>query len=210
MVNQQLTDYIKQSRDAGIDDNTLKRTLLGSGYTIHDIEEAISGTGAERNVLENMQNQRPMFPGNISEERPAGVLSKLVRVVKIFVIILLVLVGIIGGYFALANYFPQYAKYVQPYLGPVLDYMRMNTPEPDFVPILTPTQTFVPVPTVDPIMVDSDSDGLTNIDEAKYGTDPSKADTDGDGYPDGEEVQNGYNPLGPGRASPPPSPTKVY
>ncbi|MDD5291298.1 MAG: thrombospondin type 3 repeat-containing protein [Patescibacteria group bacterium] len=47
--------------------------------------------------------------------------------------------------------------------------------------------------------IDSDNDGLTDKDEAVYGTDPKKADTDGDGYSDGDEVKNGYNPLGEGR-----------
>lgn len=47
--------------------------------------------------------------------------------------------------------------------------------------------------------LDSDSDGLTDKQEALYGTDPKKPDTDGDGYTDGQEVQSGYNPLGPGK-----------
>jgi hypothetical protein len=35
---------------------------------------------------------------------------------------------------------------------------------------------------------DSDGDGLTDADEAKYGTDPDNPDTDGDGISDGDEV----------------------
>lgn len=46
---------------------------------------------------------------------------------------------------------------------------------------------------------DADSDSLSDIDEAKYGTNPNKADTDGDGFKDGEEVRAGYNPLGAGK-----------
>ncbi|MBI3573117.1 MAG: hypothetical protein HY092_02875 [Candidatus Kerfeldbacteria bacterium] len=59
-----------------------------------------------------------------------------------------------------------------------------------------------------PSSTDSDSDGLTDTEEAVYGTDPAKADTDGDGFIDGKKVQangtiigelyNGYNPKGPG------------
>ena len=46
---------------------------------------------------------------------------------------------------------------------------------------------------------DDDDDGLTNTEEAEYGTDPDEPDTDGDGFLDGEEVKNGYNPLGDGK-----------
>ncbi len=47
--------------------------------------------------------------------------------------------------------------------------------------------------------MDSDNDGLTDEEEAQYGTDPDNPDTDGDGYLDGEEVRNGYDPIGEGR-----------
>ncbi len=46
---------------------------------------------------------------------------------------------------------------------------------------------------------DADTDGLTDADEKKYGSDPKKADTDGDGFSDSAEVKNGYNPAGPGK-----------
>lgn len=42
--------------------------------------------------------------------------------------------------------------------------------------------------------LDSDYDGLSDREEAKFFTDPMNPDTDGDGYPDGLEVQNGYSP----------------
>lgn len=46
---------------------------------------------------------------------------------------------------------------------------------------------------------DTDGDGLTDIDEARYGTDLKNPDSDGDGYLDGAEVKSGYNPLGAGK-----------
>ncbi len=72
------------------------------------------------------------------------------------------------------------------------------------------------------IGLDSDQDGLTDSEEALYGTDPNKVDTDGDGladrdevrvfktdplnpdtdldgFNDGIEIQNGYDPKGPGK-----------
>ena len=52
----------------------------------------------------------------------------------------------------------------------------------------------------DPAKNDTDEDGLNDREEVViYKTDPLKADTDGDTYPDGGEVRNGYNPAGPGK-----------
>lgn len=45
---------------------------------------------------------------------------------------------------------------------------------------------------------DTDGDGLSDKEEAYYGTDPNNPDTDGDGMSDGDEVKRGRNPLGPG------------
>ncbi|MBU1130650.1 hypothetical protein KJ840_00765 [Patescibacteria group bacterium] len=72
------------------------------------------------------------------------------------------------------------------------------------------------------ITLDSDKDGLTDLEEETYGTDPAEPDSDGDGlfdkeevkvyktnpldpdsdqdgYLDGAEVTAGYNPDGPGK-----------
>lgn len=51
----------------------------------------------------------------------------------------------------------------------------------------------------DPLVADTDGDGLTDFYEINtYHTNPLKRDTDGDGYPDGIEVRRGFNPLDPG------------
>ncbi len=51
----------------------------------------------------------------------------------------------------------------------------------------------------DPRSIDTDRDGLFDREEIKvYQTDPLNPDTDGDGNMDGTEVSNGYNPLGTG------------
>lgn len=46
--------------------------------------------------------------------------------------------------------------------------------------------------------LDTDNDGVSNLDELFYKTDPENPDTDEDGYTDGEEIKNGYNPIGEG------------
>ncbi|MFA5020663.1 MAG: hypothetical protein WC517_01215 [Patescibacteria group bacterium] len=42
---------------------------------------------------------------------------------------------------------------------------------------------------------DIDTDGLSDLAEAAFGTDPRNADTDSDGYNDKQEIINGYDPL---------------
>lgn len=52
----------------------------------------------------------------------------------------------------------------------------------------------------DPHNPDTDGDGLTDGEEVHlYKTDPRNADTDHDGYKDADEIKKGYNPLGAGK-----------
>lgn len=46
------------------------------------------------------------------------------------------------------------------------------------------------------VALDSDGDGLTDIEERVYGSGPQNPDTDGDGFLDGHEVFHLYNPVG--------------
>ena len=53
---------------------------------------------------------------------------------------------------------------------------------------------------------DTDSDGLFDLEEIRtWETDPLNPDTDGDGYLDGKEVEGGYNPNGEGVLREPPT-----
>ncbi len=52
---------------------------------------------------------------------------------------------------------------------------------------------------IDVTKIDSDRDGLTDIQEYRFGTHPYIADTDKDGYTDATEVRFGYDPTGAGR-----------
>ena len=56
-----------------------------------------------------------------------------------------------------------------------------------------------PPPEVEPLPpagLDTDSDGLSDLEEALFGADPRSPDTDRDGFLDGNEVFNLYNPNG--------------
>lgn len=50
-------------------------------------------------------------------------------------------------------------------------------------------------PTPPTIGLDTDNDGLTDLEEQIYHTSSTKPDTDGDGYNDGEEVMGAYDPA---------------
>lgn len=75
--------------------------------------------------------------------------------------------------------------------------VRLFVTPPDGKPATTTSADGESITTVTPL--DSDSDGLSDADEARYHTDPWNPDSDRDGFADGAEVKNGFNPLGPGR-----------
>lgn len=68
------------------------------------------------------------------------------------------------------------------------------TPEP--TPTPTPEPVPEPVPTEPQPGKDTDSDGLTDVEELLYGTDYRNPDTDSDTFLDGNEVFHRYNPNG--------------
>lgn len=45
MVNQQLFDYIKKSREAGMSDLQIRDALLGAGWQEREVEEALAVVG---------------------------------------------------------------------------------------------------------------------------------------------------------------------
>ncbi len=63
-------------------------------------------------------------------------------------------------------------------------------------PVATATEQ-VQVPVASP---DQDGDGLSDADEASFGTDPANPDTDSDGVSDGAEIAAGTDPLSTGTA----------
>ncbi|MDO8581484.1 MAG: hypothetical protein Q7S16_01285, partial [bacterium] len=83
---------------------------------------------------------------------------------------------------------------------PVPEPQPEPVPAPVTEPVLPPVAAEPspqPTPTIDVASsMDTDSDGLTDVEEVLYTTDSAKADMDGDGYLDGQEVVNLYNPTG--------------
>lgn len=47
-----------------------------------------------------------------------------------------------------------------------------------------------------PLLDDSDGDGIADVEETYYRTDPFDSDSDDDGYLDGEEIISGFDPIG--------------
>jgi hypothetical protein len=66
------------------------------------------------------------------------------------------------------------------------------------VPTTTPSSSVVPVEPAAAI-IDSDGDGLSDSEEALFGTNANLTDSDGDGFSDSAELENLYNPAGEGR-----------
>lgn len=73
-------------------------------------------------------------------------------------------------------------------------------PNPTPTPTPTPEPEDEPVPVPEPVKAvsgaDTDSDGLTNVEELLYGTDFRNPDSDGDTYLDGNEVFHRFDPRG--------------
>ncbi len=74
-------------------------------------------------------------------------------------------------------------------------------PPPPPLPRLTPGSEVTTSPSPRSNPDDADNDGLSELEETRYGSKPDNPDTDGDGFSDGKEVKGGFNPAGPGRIS---------
>jgi len=102
-MDQQLKDYITQSRQVEKTNDKIRQELLGLGWDVAQVEEALKDS-----------------PANPKSYK---------KLIKILVIVAIITSSVIGGYAALGKYLPQYAKYVRPYLGPVLDKIVGNIVE---------------------------------------------------------------------------------
>ncbi|MEK7094740.1 MAG: hypothetical protein AAB886_01365 [Patescibacteria group bacterium] len=142
----------------------------------------------------------PITPTKLDEQKleqaPIPQSKKSLWVILFFGAVLLIGVGI-GAFFILR---PE--KTAQPVQRP---------PVVRTVPVLPPASTTQPAETPKPPAVpktpdpfagealpgrDSDSDGLTDVEEVLYGTIATRPDTDADGFLDGNEVFHLYHPNG--------------
>lgn len=102
--------------------------------------------------------------------------------------IVIVAIGIIAiTVFSVGGYFVIKAS-----KAPVETPEEPNVPNEPIIPI-------EPEPSIPVVRIpsqDTDSDGITDIEEALYGTDFRNPDSDGDSFLDGNEVFHGYDPLG--------------
>ena len=129
----------------------------------------------------------PVAPKPVAPKAPSGkpVPKKKSNLPKVLAIVGLLLVAAlaVGAYFLVRTPAP---------VNTVPEPLPIPTPEPT----PTPTPTPEPTPTGPTPGVDTDADGLTDIEEQMiYSSNPAVADTDQDGYPDALEVANFYNPA---------------
>jgi hypothetical protein len=83
-------------------------------------------------------------------------------------------------------------------IGGVIAFILLTQEDPEPVIVEVPVEVPVEVEAVesDPVpALDTDSDGLTDVEEALYGTDHRNPDTDADTFLDGNEVFHRYDPL---------------
>jgi hypothetical protein len=138
--------------------------------------------------IDSRTEQKPKAPGTVGHGK---------KIVLRFLAVVLVAAFLAGGYFVFKKYGASFKK-----AAPHISIPNI------VVPPSVPTDT----------SLDSDHDGLTDVEERKLGTDPLNPDTDkdglsdgdevhiyhsdpllsdsdGDGFPDGQEVANGYSPI---------------
>ena len=209
MVDQQIIDYIKRQLDHGVDKEKIKNFLISNGWQSSVIDEAfvfISSSSAPKppiNVTDVAMNN---VSSNIDKETSNTSSSESYMPRKSPKKILII-VAIISGVLLLTSaaiFAFSYFSNNKPDVTSIEDMIKEEIIEEDPM-IEEEVVEETPVVEEEPVVVevdpdlDTDGDGLTDVEEESYGTDMNNPDTDGDGYKDGEEVANGYDPLGPGK-----------
>lgn len=166
----------------------------GSGATsdivIHTMPKEFYDRAVKMKEEEKVAAPKPVVPAPVVVPPPKAAPLPPPRRSKLGVIIAILLLMILLAVGGLA---------VAYYLG-VFSAPAVVEPAPTPVPTPTPTPVPTPTPTPEPAApvagADTDSDGLSNVEELMYGTDFRNPDSDGDTFLDGNEVFHRFDPRG--------------
>lgn len=169
-------------------------------------------------------SMRPQVPPPVYPPEGGGFPWKTIGIVMFVLVLIAAAVGV--SYYALSSRVQVDEPIVDiPVTPPTATTPAQATPTEETPVEEEPTPSTEPAPTPateTQVDADRDKDGLTDVEEATYGTSPTNPDSDNDGlfdreeiqvyhtnpldpdtdadtYVDGEEVKNGYNPNGPGK-----------
>lgn len=167
----------------------------------HGAEGKMHEPAAKATAAPPVEVKAPAVPAPKAPPKPPSFKRKSSATKKILVVGLLVLAFLaIGGFFLVQSTGHQAPEETQDTTSTSRpepeeeDTQEEAEPEPEEEEEPAATNPF---PTATVPGVDTDSDGLTDVEEnLVYGTNPKLPDTDLDGFLDGNEVHHRYNPLG--------------
>lgn len=163
-------------------------------FAIHVMPKEYYGIAPKTPVKKVVTESRPKPPSPPPPPKPeksmilAGQIKKRRVPVVLIIGMLFVVVIALGGYLFLRSI-------RQPTPAPIA---ITPQPEPEPEPLPPPPPAPTPEPELIRPGIDTDSDGLTDIEEQRiYFTNPSNPDSDGDSFIDGNEVYHLYDPSSP-------------
>lgn len=171
---------LPQAKDLGVVIRVMPKDFVGAEATLRvEPKPTPAPVPASQPIV-------PVAPAALPKLAPVKRSAPLWMWILIIVLILLV-AGAVG--------YVLYTKF-QPQPVPEKTQTTQTLPTTTAATTTTPTTPKETTPTVPVPSKDSDSDGLTDIEERMYGTDYRNPDSDGDTYLDGNEVYHKYDPMG--------------
>lgn len=182
---------------------------------VEDIFSETENSNSQEALTENLDSNTTMpeyyQPSNIYESGKSGRNKK--RILKLILILIVITIIGVGGYLV-------YSMYLTSQMNKEMVESELTTSKDEENSQSNDKSNDITI--ISEKIIDSDNDGLSDEEEASFGTDllnpdtdgdglfdreeikiyktdPLNPDTDGDGFLDGNEVKAGYNPLGPGR-----------
>src|SRR3989344_593699 len=163
---------------------------------IHTIPDAYYGGAVPKKVPHKEAPEIGLIPG-----KPTKTPRKISPKVLFISAVSILFVAVVGGsvwYFTRGLREAPAVPTPAPEVTPTPPAVEVPPPAPE-IPELPPALPPVAPPTLPAqptAMQDTDSDGLSDLEENLYGSQSSVPDTDNDGFLDGHEVFNLYNPSG--------------